>query len=380
MVRHYILNSVLLMILLSVFSNWRIFLTFLYMQSGLKSITYYVAHYIHFYILHIISSIMFILAGVAFRMPFFTKVDPGVFILLFFFWGHVQIALAFFLSCFFSKSRTALVIVFLLVLCGVIVSLATETIFDTDPAPLGYFVWPAFAFYRALSVINRSSYDSSYQPYKISDLKGSDEVFEVIIALIIETFVFLGLAFYLTEVLPTEFGVRQPWHFIVSSPYKRLFGKSKKPRDLEDQTRQDATGSQTLTARDMVQGEIPLDPEEVKFEDPDVKQERSRVLHDNFAPDCPLVMKNMRKIYPTNNKLAVKNVTFAVEKDTIFGLLGPNGAGKTSLIHILTGLYEPTQGWARLAGYELDREIKDVYRNIGVCPQHDILWDDLVSS
>ncbi|KAF9349498.1 hypothetical protein BGX26_012228 [Mortierella sp. AD094] len=341
-------------------------------MSGLKSITYYVAHYIHFYILHIIASLMFIFAGFAFRMPFFTKVAPGVFLILFFFWGHAQIALAFFLSCFFSKSRTALVIVFLLVLCGVIVSLATETIFDTDPAPIGYFVWPAFAFYRALSVINRSSYDSSYQPYKVSDLKGSDEVFEVIIALIIETFVFLGLAFYLTEVLPTEFGVRQPWHFVVSTPYKRIFGK-KKQGDIEGQVRQDHTGSQ----RDKIQGEIPLDPEEVQFEDADVKQERARVLHDEFSHDSPLVMKNMRKIYPSNKKLAVKNVTFAVDKDTIFGLLGPNGAGKTSLIHILTGLYEPTQGWARLAGYELDTEIKDVYRNIGVCPQHDILWDDL---
>lgn len=317
---------------------------------------------------------MFIIAGIAFRMPFFVKVQPGVYVLLFFFWGHVQIALAFFLSCFFSKSRTALVIVFLLVLCGVIVSIATENIFEEDPAPVGYFVWPAFAFYRALSVINRSSYDKSYQPYRVSDLKGSDEVFQVLVAMIIEIFVFLGLAFYLTEVFPTEFGVRRPWHFIISGPYKRLFGKKRKNGDIEGQARKDHTGS----AREMIQGEIPLDPEEVKFEDADVKQERARVLHDEFSPDCPLVMKNMRKIYPTSLKPAVKNVTFAVEKDTIFGLLGPNGAGKTSLIHILTGLYEPTQGWARLAGFELDTEIKDVYRNIGVCPQHDILWDDLV--
>ncbi|KAF9186902.1 hypothetical protein BGZ51_001692 [Haplosporangium sp. Z 767] len=344
-------------------------------MSGLKSITYYVAHYIHFYALHVIASLMFICAGLAFQMPFFTQIDPGVFILLFFFWGHVQIALAFFLSCFFSKSRTALVIVFLLVLCGVIVSLATETIFDTDAAPLGYFVWPAFAFYRALSVMNRSSYDSSYQPYQMSDLKGSDEVFQVIIALIIETFVFLALAFYLTEVLPTEYGVRQPWHFIISKPFNHFFGKKGHGpgQDIEGQARKDNTGSM----RERVQGEIPLDPEEVQFEDMDVKEERARVLHDEFSPDCPLVLKNMRKIYPTNNKLAVKNITFAVEKNTIFGLLGPNGAGKTSLIHILTGLYEPTQGWARLAGFELDTEVKDVYRNIGVCPQHDILWDDL---
>ncbi|KAF9976452.1 hypothetical protein BGZ73_008587 [Actinomortierella ambigua] len=373
-------------------------------MSGLKSFTYYVAHYIHFYALHLLSSIMFVLAGLAFKLPLFTKVEAGVFILVFFFWGHVQIALAFFLSCFFSKSRTALVIVFLLVLCGVIVAIATETIFEEDAAPLGYFVWPAFAFYRALSVMSRSSYDSRYQPYKVKDLKSDDEVFQVIIAMVIETFVFLALAFYLTEVLPTEYGVRQPWHFIVSKPFKALFGKSQQPtsratggsnssRPDPDLERQGPTGANLVrrlstlsgssrvnskqTLRERVQGEIPLDAEEVRFEDADVKAERARVLHNQYSADSPLVIKNMRKVYPTNKKLAVKNVTLAVERDIIFGLLGPNGAGKTSLIHILTGLYEPTQGWARLAGYELDTQITDVYRNIGVCPQHDILWDDL---
>ncbi|KAG0232000.1 hypothetical protein BGW42_008511 [Actinomortierella wolfii] len=371
-------------------------------MSGLKSLTYYTAHYIHFYSLHLLSSVMFVLAGLAFRLPLFTKVEAGVFILVFFFWGHVQIALAFFLSCFFSKSRTALVIVFLLVLCGVIIAIATESIFEEDPAPIGYFVWPAFAFYRALSVMGISSYDPRRQPYKVKDLKPDDEVFQVIIAMIIETFVFLALAFYLTEVLPTEYGVRQPWHFIFSRPLKAIFGKksnttalatSSNQRDLERQDTSDTAAGSNLkrrlstlsgssrmhkqTMRERVQGVIPLDPEEVQFEDADVKAERMRVLHNQYPADSPLVIKNMRKVYPTNKKLAVKNVTFAVERDIIFGLLGPNGAGKTSLIHILTGLYEPTQGWARLAGYELDLQIKDVYRNIGVCPQHDILWDDL---
>jgi len=61
----------------------------------------------------------------------------------------------------------------------------------------------------------------------------------------------------------------------------------------------------------------------------------------------------------------------------VFGLLGPNGAGKTTLISILTGLYPPSAGEAYLAGFNVNTEMKDIYLNIGVCPQHDILWDDL---
>jgi ABC-type multidrug transport system ATPase subunit len=61
----------------------------------------------------------------------------------------------------------------------------------------------------------------------------------------------------------------------------------------------------------------------------------------------------------------------------VFGLLGPNGAGKTTLISILTGLYPPTSGDAFLAGFNVHTEIEKIYQNIGVCPQHDILWEDL---
>jgi len=64
-------------------------------------------------------------------------------------------------------------------------------------------------------------------------------------------------------------------------------------------------------------------------------------------------------------------------KGECFGLLGPNGAGKTTLISILTGLYPPTDGYAWVDGYDVHTEMDYIHRNIGVCPQHDILWDDL---
>ena len=48
--------------------------------------------------------------------------------------------------------------------------------------------------------------------------------------------------------------------------------------------------------------------------------------------------------------LAVRGVSFRVERGTIFGFLGPNGAGKTTTIKILTGLIAPTGGRATLFG------------------------------
>jgi ABC-2 type transport system ATP-binding protein len=48
--------------------------------------------------------------------------------------------------------------------------------------------------------------------------------------------------------------------------------------------------------------------------------------------------------------LAVKDVSFQVERGDIFGFLGPNGAGKTTTIKILTGLISPTAGKAELFG------------------------------
>jgi ABC-type multidrug transport system ATPase subunit len=45
------------------------------------------------------------------------------------------------------------------------------------------------------------------------------------------------------------------------------------------------------------------------------------------------------------------------------------GAGKSTLISILTGLYEASSGHATLAGFDIKNQTKDVYQNIGICPQ-----------
>jgi len=61
----------------------------------------------------------------------------------------------------------------------------------------------------------------------------------------------------------------------------------------------------------------------------------------------------------------------------IFALLGHNGAGKTTTISILTGMYTPTSGDARLGDKWITTDMHEIRSQIGFCPQHDILYDDL---
>jgi ABC-2 type transport system ATP-binding protein len=60
--------------------------------------------------------------------------------------------------------------------------------------------------------------------------------------------------------------------------------------------------------------------------------------------------KEFRQGFFMRRVLAVKDVSFQVERGDIFGFLGPNGAGKTTTIKILTGLIRPTAGRAELFG------------------------------
>lgn len=50
------------------------------------------------------------------------------------------------------------------------------------------------------------------------------------------------------------------------------------------------------------------------------------------------------------------------------------GAGKTTTISVLTGLYPPTSGNALIAGHEILRQMPQIYKSVGVCPQVDTLW------
>src|SRR6187549_417440 len=74
---------------------------------------------------------------------------------------------------------------------------------------------------------------------------------------------------------------------------------------------------------------------------------------------------------------AVDHVTLAVSRGSIFGFLGPNGSGKSTVIRMLCGLLEPSDGRARIASFDVARETEKIKGLIGYMSQKFSLYDEL---
>ena len=74
---------------------------------------------------------------------------------------------------------------------------------------------------------------------------------------------------------------------------------------------------------------------------------------------------------------AVDGVSFRVERGEILGFLGPNGAGKTTTMRILTCYLPPTEGTARVAGYDVFSQPMEVKRRVGYLPETPPLYPDM---
>jgi ABC-type multidrug transport system ATPase subunit len=74
---------------------------------------------------------------------------------------------------------------------------------------------------------------------------------------------------------------------------------------------------------------------------------------------------------------AVDRVSFSVAKGSIFGFLGPNGSGKSTVIRMLCGLLEPSEGHARVAGIDAVEQTEQLKGTLGYMSQKFSLYDEL---
>ncbi len=79
-------------------------------------------------------------------------------------------------------------------------------------------------------------------------------------------------------------------------------------------------------------------------------------------------IKNLSKTY-SNGFQAIKDINLDIPQGGFFALLGANGAGKTTIIGILTDLVRKTEGTVKVFNYDIDKNMNDAKRCIGVVPQ-----------
>src|SRR2546423_2364847 len=77
------------------------------------------------------------------------------------------------------------------------------------------------------------------------------------------------------------------------------------------------------------------------------------------------------------NFTAVDHVSFSVAKGSIFGFLGPKGSGKSTVIRMLCGILEPSDGTARIGGHDVVRDTESIKDMIGYMSQKFSLYDEL---
>ncbi|XP_039688859.1 ABC transporter A family member 7 isoform X2 [Medicago truncatula] len=321
---------------------------------------------ISFSVLGIFSFCLMLLISFS-GLKFFTLNDYSIQFVFYFIYVNLQISTAFLLSSFFSNVKTATVTAYLVVFgTGLLACFLFQNFVEATSFPRGWIIcmelYPGFSLYRGLYEFAQSaatiSSNSGTGGMLWQDLNDSTNgMKEVLIIMLVEWIVVLFIAYYIDQVLSTGSG-KSPLFFL-----KRF---QKKPPSFEKLSIQ-RQGSKVL----------------VQLEKEDVIQEREKVEQLLLEPTInhAIVCNDLKKFYPGRDgnpgKFAVGELFLAVPRGECFGMLGPNGAGKTSFISMMIGLTKPTSGAAYVEGLDIRTHMDGIYTSMGVCPQHDLLWESL---
>uniref|UniRef100_A0A8W4F9G4 ATP binding cassette subfamily A member 14 n=1 Tax=Sus scrofa TaxID=9823 RepID=A0A8W4F9G4_PIG len=167
--------------------------------------------------------------------------------------------------------------------------------------------------------------------------------------LLFDAFLYGLLAWYIDAVFPGKYGVPKPWYFFMQKAY--WLGKATSIRKKEE-------------------------------------SQVTNITHNAYFEDEPvdlvagIMIQHLYKEFTLQNTtvLAVQDLTLNMYEGQITVLLGHNGAGKTTTLSILTGFYRPTSGKVYINGYDISKDMLQVRKSLGLCPQDDILFSDLTVS
>ncbi|XP_027125730.1 ABC transporter A family member 7 isoform X1 [Coffea arabica] len=334
-------------------------------MHGVGDGPYWMISYTYFVVLSSVYMLVFVIFGSVIGLKFFTLNDYTIQLIFYFFYINLQVSLAFLVAALFSNVKTATVLGYIMVFgSGLLGGFLFQFFLEDSSFPRGWIIvmelYPGFSLYRGLYEFAQYAFAGNYMGtdgMRWKDLNDSKNgMKEVLVIMFIEWWVVLLIAFYVDQVKSSG---KSPTFFLQNFRKKPL-SSFRKP-SLQRQ------GSKVF----------------VGMEKPDVLQEREKVEQLMLEPSTghAIICDNLKKVYPGRDgnpeKFAVRGLSLALPRGECFGMLGPNGAGKTSFINMMIGLIKPSSGTAYVQGLDIWSQMDSIYTSMGVCPQHDLLWETL---
>ncbi|CAG9334831.1 unnamed protein product [Blepharisma stoltei] len=313
------------------------------MIMGLSNKAYWLSWITYYFSVYTVIAIV----GTIISAGLFKYSAPEMIFLFFWLYGINCMAFSIFISMFFSRSRSAVMLGLMAFLISYFISFAVNdpTLERGDKTAASLL--PNVALSLGSDVLAYLENGQAGVQNDNLDSEVHNYTFGTCIAFfVIDSVIFTVLAIYLDQVWPTEWGVKRPWYFLFS---KSFWWPSK--RNVH----------QNLFDTEISWG----DNVEKIEEDLEKQKENGKAL----------LIRNFKKVF--GDKTAVEDISLDIYNGQIFALLGHNGAGKTTTISMMCGLIPTTYGDMTINGLYLSTDLNKIRRSLGVCPQHNVLFNEL---
>ncbi|KAJ1505036.1 hypothetical protein HMI54_006371 [Coelomomyces lativittatus] len=373
-------------------------------MMGLKPSIYWLTLFLNQSVLVFIAALMTCILGLLCQFTVFTQTDFSVTLLLFFLFGLAMVAFGFFITVFCRTTRAATMTGMLMLIFGLMFesfafssSFIGYIFFSSSTNRAFYLVLmhlPFFnfgKFFLDLSLFTTGKFDpltqtsvagpgfpfsnlysdipASYIPNYDNAVVTVPQPYVSFLLFLMNIAIYITLTLYFDRIIPDVYGKRDPIYFFLLPSF--WFGSKNENAELD----QFINSNQPLGSKPEFREEN---------EDVDVAAER-RITFDKSINKAVRI-GNLRKEYhrfPCINwktdKVAVKSLCLTLEEGKLLALLGQNGAGKSTTMSCLSGLTPATDGDALVYGYSIRKHMNSIRTFLGICPQHDILFNEMTA-
>lgn len=275
--------------------------------------------------------------------------EPTVIFVYLLLYGIASINFCFLISVFFTKASTGAAAGGIIWFCSYIPYLFVAPRYDTMSVNTKQAVCSLSTVAMSIGANIISEFEGRGEGVQWSNVRepiSADDAFTfstVLGSLLFDAILYAVLTWYIEAVFPGKYGVpRKPWFFLLPSYWCGSARRSNDPIYLS------------------IKSESTTD---------------DRFESDPTGLTAGISLEGLRKVF--GSKVAVEGTNLRMYEDQITALLGHNGAGKTTTMSIITGLFPPTSGTAVVNGYDIATDISRVQESLGICPQHDVLFDTM---